>query len=606
LSFFVILAKQRDTAVNVGVKEGLNALHDTKDMDAGSKKKKSNKGQGIPGKVVYIMKNVSKRFDDGFVLFENINLCFFQGAKIGIIGMNGSGKSSLLKIIAGEDTDYEGEAFPVGNAKVGYLPQEPELDPEKTVRENILDGVADKVALLERYQELEEKFKSSEANVLVDGELNTLRKEYEDLKTYVEKNNLFDLFRRIDVAMEALHCPPPDADVTSLSGGEKRRVALCRLLISNPDILLLDEPTNHLDTYSVAWLEWFLSEYRGTVLAITHDRYFLDSVAGWILEIDRGRLYPFQGNYSEWLVNKHNRLELERNKEQHRLKRLKQELEWVNSTPKARQSKNKARLARYEELLNETKTRPYESGQILIPPGPRLGDLVIEARGISKRYDNKILFENLTFNIPRSAIVGVIGANGTGKTTLFRIIAGEVKPDSGSIRLGPSVQLGYVSQMRPLNLEASIYEEISGGVDYYEVGTQQVHVRTYIANFNFRGQVQERLIKYLSGGERNRVHLAKMLKSGANVLLLDEPTNDLDVEVLRNLEEGLLQFPGCVMIISHDRWFLDRMATHIIAFEGNSRVVFFHGNYSAYLEDRQKRLGDSEVQKLKFKKLQFV
>jgi ATP-binding cassette ChvD family protein len=590
-------AKDKKKDAVIGVKQGLNVLANDK------RKNVTNKGYGIPGKFVFAMREVSKHLDDGRPILEDLNLQFYLGAKIGVLGMNGAGKSTLLRIIAGEDQDFDGEAKTLGNYKIGFLQQEPDLDEELNVRDNVLQGVKDKKLLVDEWRKVEALAQGRPENELDP----KLRQQYQKLKKQIDEGNLLDLERRIEVAMDALNCPSGDLPVTGLSGGERRRVALCRLLISNPDLLLLDEPTNHLDADSVAWLERYLSEYKGTVLAVTHDRYFLESVAGWILEIDRGRALPFQGNYSAWLQNKQERLEQEKNREVQRVRRLAEEREWIAQSPRARQAKSRARLNRYEQMLSESKGQRYEVGQIVIPPGPRLGDVVIEARGLGKSYGDRVLFEDLSFAIPPGAVVGIIGPNGTGKSTLFRILTGEEQPDNGAIKLGQTVKLGYVSQSRPLNPEESVYEAISEGQDYFQYGASEVNVRTYIASFNFRGTTQEKKCKYLSGGERNRVHIAKMLKSGANVLLLDEPTNDLDVEVMRNLEESLQSFPGCVLVISHDRYFLDRLATHIIAFEDDSRVVFYDGNFTSYEEDRKQRLGaEFKPHRPKFKRLQHI
>jgi ATP-binding cassette ChvD family protein len=538
---------------------------------------------------VYTMRRVSKVVPPKRVILKDISLSFFPGAKIGVLGLNGSGKSSLLKIMAGIDKEFDGEAIPMPDMKVGLLPQEPHLDASKDVRGNVEEGVGEILALAHRFNEISEKF----AEPLEDVEMNRLLEEQGELQGKIDACQGWEVERRLEIAADALRLPPWDADVTKLSGGERRRVALCRLLLSEPDMLLLDEPTNHLDALSVQWLEQYLERYPGTVIAVTHDRYFLDNVAGWILELDRGHGIPWEGNYSSWLEQKAQRLEIEAKQEAAHIKAMKQELEWVRSNPRARQAKSKARLARFDELASTEYQARNETNEIYIPPGPRLGDLVIEAQGLRKAYGEQLLFDALTFKLPPGGIVGVIGPNGAGKTTLFRMLAGQEKPDAGTLRLGDTVKLAYVDQSRDsLSPDKNVWEEISDGLDNIQVGAYQTSSRGYVARFNFRGADQQKQVGELSGGERNRVHLAKVLRSGGNVLLLDEPTNDLDVETLRALEEALLDFPGCVVVISHDRWFLDRIATHMLAFEGDSQVVWFEGNYADYLADRRRRLGD--------------
>ena len=538
---------------------------------------------------VYTMRRVSKVVPPKRAILKDISLSFFPGAKIGVLGLNGSGKSSLLKIMAGVDKEFDGEAIPMPDMKVGLLPQEPHLDASKDVRGNVEEGVGEILALAHRFNEISEKF----AEPLEDEEMNRLLEEQGELQGKIDACQGWEVERRLEIAADALRLPPWDADVTKLSGGERRRVALCRLLLSEPDMLLLDEPTNHLDALSVQWLEQYLERYPGTVIAVTHDRYFLDNVAGWILELDRGHGIPWEGNYSSWLEQKGQRLEIEAKQEAAHIKAMKQELEWVRSNPRARQAKNKARLARFDELASTEYQSRNETNEIYIPPGPRLGDLVIEAQGLRKAYGNQMLFDGLSFKLPPGAIVGVIGPNGAGKTTLFRMLAGQEKPDAGTLRLGDTVKLAYVDQSRDtLSPNKNVWEEISDGLDNIQVGAYQTSSRGYVARFNFRGGDQQKQVSELSGGERNRVHLAKVLRSGGNVLLLDEPTNDLDIETLRALEEALLDFPGCVVVISHDRWFLDRIATHMLAFEGDSQVVWFEGNYADYVADRRRRLGD--------------
>lgn len=536
----------------------------------------------------YVMKGLSKTYPGGKKVLDNIWLSFFPGAKIGVLGHNGAGKSTLLKIMAGIETDYQGEAWSAEGIKVGYLAQEPKLDDSKTVYENIMEAVGETKAILDRFQEVSMKL----GEVTDPDEMTALIDEQASLQDKIDAVNAWDLERNVEIAMDALRCPPADANVKTLSGGERRRVALCKLLLEKPDMLLLDEPTNHLDAESVAWLQRFLADYAGTVVMVTHDRYFLDNVTGWILELDRGSGIPYEGNYTSWLEQKQKRLEQEGRQEEARQRQLDKELEWVRQSPKARQAKNKARINSYEELLAQSKEAAYEATKIQIPSGPRLGNLVIEAKNVSKAYGDKLLFENLNFALPPGGIVGVIGPNGAGKTTLFRLITGQDTPDSGEFNVGETVKLGYVDQSRDsLGDGKTVWEEISGGSDVMQVGDREIPSRAYVGTFNFKGQDQQKKVGLLSGGERNRVHLAKMLKSGANVLLLDEPTNDLDVDTLRALEEGLQNFAGCAVIISHDRWFLDRLATHILAYEGDSQVVWFEGNYEDYEKDRKRRLG---------------
>ena len=551
---------------------------------------------------VFTMHRVGKVVPPKRVILKDISLNFFHGAKIGVLGLNGSGKSSLLRIIAGEDRDYNGDITMQNGLRVGYLPQEPRLDPAKTVRGNVEEGVAATLALINRFNAISDRF----AEPLEDEEMNALLEEQGQLQTQIDAVSGWEVERRLEVAADALRLPPWDADVTKLSGGEARRVALCRLLLSEPDMLLLDEPTNHLDALSVQWLEQFLERYPGTVIAVTHDRYFLENVSGWILELDRGHGIPWEGNYSSWLEQKERRLQIESKQESARIKAMQTELEWVRQNPKARQAKSKARLARFEELSSQEFQQRNETNEIFIPPGPRLGDRVIEAENLRKSFGDKLLFDNLSFQLPRGGIVGIIGANGAGKTTLFRVFTGGQKPDSGELRHGETVQLAYVDQSRDaLDADKTVWEEISGGQDILQVGTYQTQSRGYVSRFNFRGSDQQKRVGELSGGERNRVHLAKLLKAGANVLLLDEPTNDLDIETLRALEQALLDFPGCAVVISHDRWFLDRIATHILAFEGESRVVWFEGNYGDYLADRRRRLGDAadKPERIRYKPL---
>jgi sulfate-transporting ATPase len=549
---------------------------------------------------IYTMNRVGKIVPPKREILKDISLSFFPGAKIGVLGLNGAGKSTLLRIMAGLDTDIEGEARPQPGINVGYLSQEPQLDPEKDVRGNVEEGVAEVKALVDRFNEVSNAFADP------DADFDALLAEQAELQDKIDTAGAWELERNLEIAADALRLPPWDADVTKLSGGELRRVALCRLLLSKPDMLLLDEPTNHLDAESVAWLERFLHEYPGTVVAITHDRYFLDNVAGWILELDRGHGIPWEGNYSSWLEQKESRLEMEQKQEQSRIKAMKSELEWVRSNPKGRHAKSKARMARFEELSSSDYQKRNETNELYIPPGPRLGDLVIEANHISKGFDERLLIDDLSFNLPRGGIIGIIGPNGAGKTTLFRMLVGEEQPDSGELRLGETVEVAYVDQSRDdLDGDKSVWEEVSDGLDQITVGNYQVNSRAYLSRFNFKGSDQQKRVKDLSGGERNRLHLAKLLRKGGNLLLLDEPTNDLDVETLRALEEALLEYPGCAVVISHDRWFLDRIATHILAFEGESQVVWSEGNYADYEADRKRRLGQeaSQPHRIKYKRL---
>ncbi|MGR9088729.1 MAG: energy-dependent translational throttle protein EttA [Gammaproteobacteria bacterium] len=549
---------------------------------------------------IYSMNRVGKIVPPKKYILKDISLSFFPGAKIGVLGLNGSGKSTLLRIMAGIDKDIEGEAIPQKEIHIGYLPQEPQLDPNKTVRGNVEEAVAEIKAVLDRFNEVNNAFADP------DADFDALLAEQADLQEKIEAAGAWELDRKLEIAADALRLPDWDADVTKLSGGEKRRVALCRLLLSNPDMLLLDEPTNHLDAESVAWLERFLHDYPGTVVAVTHDRYFLDNVAGWILELDRGAGIPWEGNYSSWLEQKEKRLEQEEKQESSRQKAMKAELEWVRSNPKGRHAKSKARLARFEELSSVDVQKRNETQEIYIPPGPRLGDVVIHADNISKGFGDRLLINDLSFKLPPGGIVGIIGPNGAGKTTLFRMMAGIDPPDSGTLTIGQTVQLAYVDQLRDdMNPNHTVFEEISDGLDVVTVGKYETPSRAYVGRFNFKGADQQKRIGDLSGGERNRVHLAKLLKSGGNVLLLDEPTNDLDVETLRALEEALLAFPGCAVVISHDRWFLDRIATHMLAFEGDSQVVWFEGNYQDYEADRHRRLGSDadNPHRIKYKKL---
>jgi energy-dependent translational throttle protein EttA len=539
----------------------------------------------IDNKIIFSMVRVSKIHKPNKTVLKDISLSFFYGAKIGVLGLNGSGKSTLLRIIAGEDPDILGEVTSNKDITFGLMPQEPQLDPTKTVREIVEEGVQSTVNLLREYEAVSAAFAEP------DADFDALLEKQGKLQERIEQLDAWDLDSRLEMAMDALRCPPPETPISVLSGGELRRVALCRLLLRKPDVLLLDEPTNHLDAESVAWLEQHLVRYEGTVIAVTHDRYFLDNVAGWILELDRGEGIPFKGNYTAWLEQKQARLAVEEKQESKRQRALAEELEWVRMNPKGRHSKSKARIAAYEKLLDEEHEKAREDIEIFIPTGPRLGDVVVEVEGLTKGYDDKLLFENLTFSLPPGGIVGVIGPNGAGKTTLFRLITGDEQPDTGGIRIGQTVQLGYVDQKRPLDPARTIWEEISGGEETMKLGNREVNSRTYVARFNFSGTDQQKRVDMLSGGERNRVHLAKTLREGANLLLLDEPTNDLDVNTLRALEIALQNFAGCAVVISHDRWFLDRVATHILAFEGDSQVIWFDGNYKLYEENRKQRLG---------------
>ena len=551
---------------------------------------------------VYVMKDLSKVYPGGKKVVENVFLSFLPGAKIGVLGHNGTGKSTLMRIMAGLDKEYNGEAWAADGAKVGYLPQEPQLDPSKTVAENVMDALGETKANLDRFNEISQKFMEP----MDDDEMNNLLAEQGELQEKIDAANGWEIERTIEIAMDALRCPPGDWAVDKLSGGEKRRVALCKLLLEKPDLLLLDEPTNHLDAESVAWLERFLEDYPGTVVAVTHDRYFLDNVAGWILELDRGKAIPYEGNYSQWLDQKQKRMEQESKEEASRQKTLAHEMEWIKQSPKARQAKSKARINSYEELLNKDMKEQIGSAQIVIPPGPRLGNVVIKAEGVAKGFEDKLLYENLEFNLPAGGIVGIIGPNGAGKTTLFRMITGQEQPDAGTFTVGETVKLGYIDQSRDsLDDNKTVWDEISNGLDMIQLGNGELPSRAYVSRFNFKGGDQQKKVGQLSGGERNRVHLAKMLKEEANVLLLDEPTNDLDVDTLRALEEALENFAGCAVVISHDRWFLDRIATHILAFEGNSEVVWFEGNYEDYEADRKRRLGADADQphRIKFKPL---
>jgi ATP-binding cassette ChvD family protein len=551
---------------------------------------------------VYVMKDLTKAYPGGREVFKGITLSFLPGVKIGILGVNGAGKSTLLKIMAGVETEYGGEAWAADGVRIGYLEQEPQLDPTKTVAENVSEAFGPLKAALERFNAISDKF----AEPMEDDEMNALLAEQAELQEKIDAEDGWDLDRRIEIALDALRCPPPDAEVTRLSGGEKRRVALCRLLLEKPDLLLLDEPTNHLDAESVAWLEKTLRDFAGTVMIITHDRYFLDNVTNWILEIERGRGYPFEGNYSSWLQQKRKRLQQEEKEESARQRSLAAEAEWISQSARARQTKSKARIQKYEEMLQKSQEMQTGVAEIVIPPGPRLGGLVIEAENLRKAYGNRLLIDELNFKLPPGGIVGVIGPNGAGKTTLFRMITGGEHPDSGSLRVGDTVKLGYVDQSRDsLDATNTVWEEISGGTDVLYIGKRAVPSRAYVGAFNFKGSDQQKKVGILSGGERNRVHLAKMLKSESNVILLDEPTNDLDVDTLRALEEALAEFAGCAVIISHDRWFLDRLATHILAFEGDSHVEWFEGNFQAYEEDKRRRLGGdaTEPHRIKYRPL---
>lgn len=551
---------------------------------------------------IFTMNRVSKVVDGQRTILKDISLSFFPGAKIGVLGLNGSGKSTLLRIMAGVDTQFNGEARPQPGIRIGYLSQEPEIDNSKTVREVVEEGVAELKDMLNKFDAISMRF----AEPMSDDEMNALLVEQGELQNAIEAANGWDLERRLEVAADALRLPEWDASVAVLSGGERRRVALCRLLLSNPDMLLLDEPTNHLDAESVAWLERFLEEFPGTVVAVTHDRYFLDNAAEWILELDRGEGIPYKGNYTSWLEQKEERLALEKRQEAAHQRALKSELEWVRTAPKARQAKSKARLARFEEMNSKEFQKRNETNEIYIPPGERLGDLVIEAEGISKSFGERVLLDNFSFKLPKGGVLGIIGPNGAGKSTFLRMITGREQPDSGNIRIGDTVNISFVEQFRDhMDNNKTVWEEISGGSDIMQVGSYQIPSRAYVGRFNFKGADQQKRIGNLSGGERNRVHLAKLLQSGANVLLLDEPSNDLDVETLRSLEEAILNFPGCAIVVSHDRWFLDRICTHLMAFEGDAQVVFFEGNYSDYEADRKRRLGDdaNQPKRMKYKRL---
>ncbi len=551
---------------------------------------------------IYVMKDLTKGYPGGREILKGLWLSFLPGAKIGVLGQNGAGKSTLLKIMAGIDKEYGGEAWAADGIKVGYLPQEPQLDPNKDVMGNVMEGVAEIKALLDRFEATSARF----AEELSDDEMTALIAEQGELQEAIDHLNAWDLQRNVEIAMDALRCPPPDAQVETLSGGERRRIALCRLLLSHPDMLLLDEPTNHLDAESVAWLEKFLEDYSGTVVIVTHDRYFLDNVTGWILELDRGQGIPYEGNYTAWLEQKDKRLEQEGKEESARQRTIKEELEWVRASPRARQAKNKARITAFDTLVAQAAEKQAGTAQIVIPAGPRLGNQLIEAEHLRKGFGDTLLIEDLSFRLPPGGIVGIIGPNGAGKTTLFRMITSQEQPDTGSFKVGDTVKLGYVDQSRDsLAADKTVWEEISGGNDEIELGKRKMPSRAYVAQFNFKGADQQKKVGQLSGGERNRVHLAKMLKQGANVLLLDEPTNDLDVDTLRALEDALVEFPGCAVVISHDRWFLDRIATHIIAFEGDSAVTFFEGNYADYEADKHRRLGAAADQphRIKYKPL---
>jgi sulfate-transporting ATPase len=551
---------------------------------------------------IFVMRDMTKAYPGGRKVLENVTLAFLPGAKIGVLGYNGAGKSTLLRIMAGIDTDFAGEAWAADGVTVGMLEQEPHLDPAKTVEENVLEGLAAQKALVDQFEAVSMKL----GEVTDPDEMTKLIEEQADLQEKIDAADAWDLGRTVEIAMDALRCPPGDRTVETLSGGERRRVALCRLLLRKPDLLLLDEPTNHLDASSVAWLERHLREYTGTVVMVTHDRYFLDNVTGWILELDRGRGIPYEGNYSAWLEQKQKRLEQEQREDTSRLRTIARERDWISASPRARQAKAKARITAYEKLLAESDDRAPETAQIIIPPGPRLGDLVIEAEHLRKGYGNQLLIEDLSFKLPPGGIVGIIGPNGAGKTTLMRMISGEEKPDGGTLRIGDTVKLGYVDQSRDsLDAGKNVWEEISQGASEIQLGKRKMQSRAYVGAFNFRGPDQQKKVGQLSGGERNRVHLAKLLRSGSNVLMLDEPTNDLDVDTLRALEEALLEFAGCALVTSHDRWFLDRIATHILAFEGDSQVMWFEGNYADYEDDRRKRLGAEADQphRIKYKPL---
>ena len=552
---------------------------------------------------VYTIQQLKKVYPGGKEVLKNINLSFLPGAKIGVLGINGSGKSSLMKIIAGIDKEFSGEAWPAEGFSIGYLPQEPILNEEYNVVENVMSGLGEAKQLVDEFNTVSAKF----SEVVTDEEMNELINKQAELQEKIDALDEWDLERKAEIAMDALRLPPSNSSVNNLSGGEKRRIALCKLLLSSPDILLLDEPTNHLDAETVSWLQRFLHDFKNTVITVTHDRYFLDEVAGWILELDRGNGIPYKGNYSGWLEQKEKRLELEGKTEIARQKTLSEELEWVKSAPKASQAKSKARLNAYDELFKKNNEKRDQINQISIPSGPRLGNIVIESKNLTKSYENKLLFENLTFNLPPAGIVGIIGPNGAGKTTLFKLLTGQEEPDNGSIRVGETVKIGYVDQSRDnLDGNKTVWEEISDGLDEIEIGSIKMNSRAYAGLFNFKSTDQQKRVNQLSGGERNRVHLAKVLKMGANLLLLDEPTNDLDVETLRSLENALLEFPGCAVIISHDRWFLDRVATHILAFEGNSHVEWFEGDYDNYIKDKKRRLGEDAVNPKRTKYRKFV
>lgn len=552
--------------------------------------------------IIYTMKGVSKVYPPSRFVLKDIYLSYFYGAKIGVLGLNGAGKSSLLKIMAGVDKDFLGEAFPAKKLKVAFLEQEPQLDPTLTVKENIFAGMGELPVLMKEYNAINEKF--NDPNLDPD-EMNKLIEKQGELQEKLENLGAWDADQKIEIAMDALRCPDGDLPVTNLSGGEKRRVALCRLLMSQPDILLLDEPTNHLDAESVAWLEQYLAKFPGTVIAVTHDRYFLDNVAGWILELDRGEGIPWKGNYTSWLEQKDKRTAQEQKDQSRRQKTLERELEWVRMNPKARQAKSKARVSNYENLLKEPQPEKLQEMSIYIPAGPRLGDVVIEAKGVTKAYDHKVLLDNVNFSIPKGAIVGVVGPNGVGKTTLFRMITGQEKPDSGTFKVGDTVKIAYVDQSREtLDPNKSVWETLSGGNEVINLGNREVSSRAYCSWFNFSGDAQGKKVGTLSGGERNRVNMAQILKQGANLLLLDEPTNDLDVNTMRALEDALLEFGGSAVVISHDRWFLDRICTHILAFEGDSQVYFYNGNWSEYEEDRKKRMGDEQPKRVRFRNIQ--
>ncbi len=561
-------------------------------------------GGRVAEEIIYTMKGVSKVYPPNKYVLKDIYLSYFYGAKIGVLGLNGAGKSSLLKILAGLDDDFLGEAFPAKDMKVGFLEQEPELDPEKTVKENIMDGLGELPILLKKFEEI--SMQMCEEGIS-DDKMNELIEEQGKIQEKIEAKDGWELDSKLEQAMDALRCPPGDSPVTNLSGGEKRRVALTRLLLSEPDILLLDEPTNHLDAESVTWLEHYLAKFPGTVIAVTHDRYFLDNVAGWILELDRGEGIPWKGNYSSWLDQKQKRLQQEEKSEMKRHKTLERELDWIRQSPRGRQSKSKARLSAYETLLKEPSQEKVQEMQLYIPPGPRLGEKVIEAKGITKAFGENVLIDELSFMMPRGAIMGVVGPNGAGKSTLMKMITGQEKPDAGEMIIGDTVKLAYVDQGRDtLDPNKTVWEEISGGQDLLQVGNREMNSRAYVSRFNFSGEAQQKKVGTLSGGERNRVNLAKLLQSGANVIILDEPTNDLDVNTMRALEEAILEFGGNVIVVSHDRWFLDRICTHILAFEGNSHVEFYVGNYSEYEEDYKKRMGIDEImpKRIQYRKMQ--